>query len=212
MYLPASLSRRSSRSERGRISSSISRHSTSSGQPLTTVQDVQAQINTRIPGPTPFGSAGWYVDPKFKNAYSHQWNVEIQQQFTDSLVASIAYVGSRTKRLDSNGLYNTSPTPGPGTPAEVRARRPYPYQTTMNYSLSRGQAWYDSLQMKVNRRFRQGLQFLVSYTWSKSIDEGASGWFAAENGASQGNAALQNFYDPRSSRGPSGYDVPHFFP
>ena len=112
-------------------------------------------------------------------------------------MASIAYVGSRTKRLDSNGLYNTAPQPGPGTPAEVRARRPYPYQTTMNYSLSRGQAWYDSLQMKINRRFRAGLQFLLSYTLSKSIDEGASGWFAAENGASQGNASLQNFYDPR---------------
>jgi len=181
------------------------------GDALTTVQGVQPQINTRIPGPTPFGSAGWYADPRFKNAYSHQWNVEIQQQFTDTLVASVAYVGSRTRRLDSNGLYNTAPTPGPGTTAEVRARRPWPHQTTMNYSLSRGVAQYDSFQMKVNRRFQNGLQFLASYTWSKSIDEGASGWFAAENGASQGNAALQNFYDPRSSRGPSGYDVPHFF-
>ena len=181
------------------------------GQELTTVQRVQGQINTRIPGPTPFGSAGWYVDPHFKNAYSHQWNVEIQQQFTDTLVASVAYVGSRTRRLDSNGLYNTAPQPGPGTPAEVRARRPFPYQTTMNYSLSRGHAWYDSFQMKINRRFRSGLQFLASYTWSKSLDDGASGWFAAENGASQGNASLQNFYDPRSSRGLSGYDVPHFF-
>jgi hypothetical protein len=28
--------------------------------------------------------------------------------------------------------------------------------------------------------------------------------------ASQGNAALQNFYDPKSSKGPAGYDVPHF--
>jgi len=131
------------------------------GQPVTTVQGVQSQLNDRIPGPTPFGSAGWYADPHFKNAYSHQWNVEIQQQFTETLVASVAYVGSRTRRLDSNGLYNTAPVPGPGTPAEVRARRPFPYQTTMNYSLSRGQAWYDSFQMKVNRRFQSGFQFLA---------------------------------------------------
>jgi len=180
------------------------------GQPLTTVQDIQGQTNSPLPGPTPFGSAGWYIDPHFKNAYSHQWNVEVQQQLTDSLILSVAYVGSRTHRLDHNGLANTATTPGPGTTEEVRLRRPFPYQTTMNYSLSIGQAWYDSFQFKADRRFSSGLQFLVSYTWSKSLDLGASGWFAAENGASQGNAALQDYYNPKGSKGVSGYDVPHF--
>jgi hypothetical protein len=180
------------------------------GQGLTTLQAIQTQTQTPLPGPTPFGSAGWYVDPHFKNAYSHQWNVEIQQQFTDNLVVSVAYVGSRTRRLDSNGLANTAVQPGAGTTEEVRLRRPFPYQTTMNYSLSRGHAWYDSFQFKANRRFANGLQFLAAYTWSKALDDGASGWFAAENGAGQGNASLQNFYDPKSSKGVSGYDVPHF--
>jgi len=180
------------------------------GQTLTNLQQIQGQPNSPLPGPTPFGSVGWYIDPRFKNAYSHQWNVEIQQQFTDNLVMSVAYVGSRTHRLDHNGLANTATQPGPGTTEEVRQRRPFPYMTTMNYSLSIGQAWYDSFQFKANRRFTDGLQFLVSYTWSKSLDLGSSGWFAAENGASQGNAALQNYYDPKGSKGVSGYDVPHF--
>ncbi|MCI0626751.1 MAG: TonB-dependent receptor [Acidobacteria bacterium] len=180
------------------------------GQTLTNLQQIQGQTNSPLPGPTPFGNVGWYIDPRFKNAYSHQWNVEIQQQFTDNLVMSVAYVGSRTHRLDHNGLANTATQPGPGTPEQVRLRRPFPYQTTMNYSLSTGQAWYDSFQFKANRRFTGGLQFLVSYTWSKSLDLGSSGWFAAENGASQGNSALQNYYDPKGSKGVSGYDVPHF--
>ena len=180
------------------------------GQSLTTVQAIQGQTGSPLPGPTPFGSAGWYIDPHFKNAYSHQWNAEVQQQFTDNLILSVAYVGSRTRRLDSNGLANTALQPGAGTTEEVRLRRPFPYQTTMNYSLSRGRAWYDSLQFKADRRFASGLHFLLSYTWSKSLDDGASGWFAAENGASQGNASLQNYYDPQGSKGLSGYDVPHF--
>ena len=77
--------------------------------------------STPLPGPTPFGSAGWYANPNLENAYAHQWNVEIQHQLTQDLSLSTAYVGSRTYRLDHNGAANTALTPGPGTPDEVRA-------------------------------------------------------------------------------------------
>ena len=176
----------------------------------TTLQEVHAAIDSPLPDPSPFGNAGWFIDPHFKNAYAHQWNVEIQQQFSENLVLSAAYVGGRTRRIDVNGAANNAVTPGPGTPAEVNARRRFPYQTTMFYSLSRGKATYDSLQLKLNRRFRAGLHALISYTWSKSIDLGQSGWFTAEEGSGTGSASLQDFYNPESSRSVSSYDVPHF--
>lgn len=178
------------------------------GDPLTNVLEANRLGGAPLPDPSPFGSAGWYANPKSKPAYSHQWNVEIQQQMTDNLTLSAAYVGSRTRRLEHNGTANTATTSGAGSPEEVRARRPFPYQTTMFYGNFDGQAWYDSLQLKLNRRFRNGIQALISYTWSKTLDT-QSGWFGAENGIG-GSSAVQNYYDILASKGPAGYNIPHF--
>lgn len=176
--------------------------------PLTTVAQANQIGGVPLPGPTPFGSAGWYANPNLKNAYAHQWNVEIQQQLTQDLALSTAYVGSRTFRLDHNGAANTALTPGPGTPAEVQARKPFPWQSTMFYSNYDNRAWYDSLQVKLNKRFSQGFQGLVSYTWSKALDY-QSGWYGSENGIG-GSAAIQDYYNPEGSKGPAGYNIPHF--
>ncbi len=178
------------------------------GEALTSVARANQLGGAPLPDPSPFGSAGWYANPRTKPAYSHQWNVEIQEQLRNNLTFSIAYVGSRTKRLEHNGSANTALSAGPGSPEEVRQRRPFPYQTTMFYGNFHGQGWYDSLQMKLNRRFTDGFQALISYTWSKSLDT-QSGWFGAENGIG-GSSAVQNYYDPLGSKGPSGYNVPHF--
>ena len=39
---------------------------------------------------------GFYNDPDRKNAYSHQYHVELQRQITNNLMVGAAYVGSRT--------------------------------------------------------------------------------------------------------------------
>jgi outer membrane receptor protein involved in Fe transport len=178
------------------------------GERLTSVGEANKLGGVPLPDPTPFGSAGWYADPEFDNAYSHQWNVEIQQQMASDLTLSVAYVGSRTFRLDHNGAANTALTPGPGSPAEVRARKPYPWQSSIFMSIYDNKAWYDSLQVKLNKRFSRGFQALLSYTWSKALDY-QSGWFGAENGIG-GDAAVQDYYHPEASKGPAGYNIPHF--
>ena len=57
----------------------------------------------------------------------------------------------------------------------MNARRPFPFQSTMFYSTYDGRGWYDSLQVKLNKRFSHGLQFLASYTWAKSMDDSSIG-------------------------------------
>ncbi len=178
------------------------------GDPAVYVLQANKIGGSPLPSASPFGSAGWYANPQLDNAYSHQFNVELQHQVTSDLAASIAYVGARTFRLDHNGAANTAKTPGAGTPDQVTARKPFPWQSTMFYSLYDGRSWYDSLQAKFVKRFSHGFQGLVSYTWSKS-DDYASGWYGAENGIG-GSAAIQDFYHPEASKGPAGYNVPHF--
>ena len=58
---------------------------------------------------------------------------------------------------------------------------------------------YNSFQTLVNQRFSHGLQFLASYTWSRSID----------NASSFENAV--NPIDPRKSRSLSLFDARHRF-
>ncbi len=61
----------------------------------------------------------------------------------------------------------------------------------------------DALQVKLEKRYAQGLYLLNSFTWSKAIDN-ASGALEMANGDQQSI----NVFDSRSSKGLSGYDQP----
>jgi len=182
------------------------------GQPLTTVEQTFSTVGTRLPDPSPWNQTSWFMDPHHQDARSQQWNVEIQRQMGANLAASVGYVGSKNDRLDLTGLFNTAQTPGPGTPAQVNARRPFPwYNVTPFFGTSHGTGNYNALQVKLDRKFASSFQYLVSYTWSKSIDTGSSGWFDVENGPGGGAfSGFQNYYDPNGSRSVSSYDIPHF--
>jgi hypothetical protein len=149
-------------------------------------------------------------DPNIKIARSHQWNLGIQREMTNNLMLSVAYVGSKSDRLNVTGLFNVSPTAGPGTAAEVNARRPFPWAAVTFMGLSIGSANYHGLQFSAEKRYSRGLQFLASYTWSKAMDNGGSGYFGVENGPG-GYAAVQNIYDLNGNWGVSAYDIPHYF-
>jgi hypothetical protein len=140
-------------------------------------------------------------DPNWENAYSIQWNFGVQHQITDSLLMTANYVGSGTHRTTVGGRYNVARTPGPGN---WRDRAPFPYMgIPSSWDRSWGNANYNALQTSLERRWAAGLAFTVSYTWSKAIDPGSSGFFGVE-----GNS-IQNPYDMRTDRSVSSYDIPH---
>ena len=174
---------------------------------------VQAQANTVIslPAASPWTIANFPTDPKFKDAYSQQWHVELQRQINPDLLVQVAYAGSRNGRLDYKGKPNTASQAFPaGTPAAtVDALRPMPWvSANVNYEQSTGYSRYNALGASVHRRATKDLFFLLSYTWSKSIDV-SSGYFGVENGPG-GGAVVQNYFDQKSNEGVSGYDITHF--
>jgi hypothetical protein len=157
-------------------------------------------------------SGGFADDPNYKDGYSNQWNVEVQRELGANTMISVAYVGSRNGRMAYTGYANAAPTPSPnGTPlATIDAMRPVPWMVAnVHYTEAIGTSRYNALQTKLDRRLAHGLQTLVSYTWSKSVDN-TSGYFGVEDGAGS-RSSVQNFFDPASNEGPSGYDIPHFF-
>jgi hypothetical protein len=178
------------------------------GQPLSPIDENLATVGIALPAASPWGQSNWYFDPHHRDGRSQQWNVEIEREMTKNMAASIGYVGSKSDRLDTTGLWDTAQTPGPGTTDQVQARKPFPWwQQTPFYGTDRGFSHYNSLQAKLNRHYTNGLQYLVSYTWSKTTDAGGSGWFGVENGPG-GSSVLQNYYDINGSRGLSGLDIP----
>lgn len=178
------------------------------GEPVRFVDDLRNKLGSPLPGPQPWGDTCWCVDPNSKNPVGHQWNVELQKQISQNMIMSAGYVGSVSRRLQLTGLGNTA-QPGPGTPEEVQARKPQPHMPTVFWGDDRGRANYHGLEFKAERRFADGLSFLASYTWSRALDNGASGFFTAENGPG-GSSYVQDFYNLSRNEGVSGYNIPHF--
>ncbi|HUE83859.1 MAG TPA: TonB-dependent receptor [Pyrinomonadaceae bacterium] len=185
------------------------------GDPIESFETLANNLPFALPRAAPWNSSGWYNDPDRKDGYSHQWHAEIQRQMTSSLMMSVAYVGSKSGRLEYAGVAQAAVRPGIEagtgrrlTPAEVNQLRPWPHITgNFRYEDDIGYSNYHSLQYKMQRRLSQGVSTLLSYTWSKCIDT-SSGWFNAENGIG-GNATVQNYHDIDSNRGVCGYDIPH---
>jgi hypothetical protein len=150
-------------------------------------------------------------DPRYKDGYSMQWHFELQRELSPSTAITAAYVGSKNGRLPYSGLGNAASQAFPnGTPAAtIDAARPIPWLgANINYTRAIGWSHYNALETKLQRRFTNGLQSLISYTFGKSTDVG-SGYFNVENGPG-GGSSIQNYYDPNTARGVSSYDITHF--
>jgi hypothetical protein len=181
------------------------------GVPLIPITGVLGQLSAAPPiNPWTSLQSTFFDDPNYKDGWSEQWNLAVERQLTPSTLLSVAYVGSRNGHLAYTGNANAAPTPSTTNSAAVDALRAIPWMTPgLHYTQSIGYGTYNALQVKFQRNFSRGLMTLVSYTWSKSLDN-SSGYFGVENGAGQNGSSVQNYFDPRSNYSVSGYDIPHF--
>ncbi|MGC1463012.1 MAG: carboxypeptidase regulatory-like domain-containing protein [Terracidiphilus sp.] len=190
----------------GAVGGSISINAT--GAPLSTIQSTLTTVAKILPAPDPWGLGSWYTDPHIQDPRSMQYNLTVEREIGSKTALSVGYVGSKDDRLAITGQWNTAMTPGLGTISQVRARTPFPwYNTSAFYSTSNGTSNYNGLQVKLDRKFSNGLQYLASYTWSKAIGMGGSGLFDVENGPG-GFSIWQNYYDLKASRGVLAFSIP----
>jgi hypothetical protein len=177
------------------------------GTPYTSAQNPFADNASNLPSATPFGSSNvnYMVDPLWKNPYSEQYNLGIEQQFGDKTILSLNYVGSASHHMDVGGYYNT------GTPCSTcvsfanrgtNTGQPFTYTVPNKWDRSTGSASYNALQASFARRFNTGLGYTIAYTWSKTLDEGGDGFFGVEGGVPE------DPYNPKGSRGPAGFSIP----
>jgi outer membrane receptor protein involved in Fe transport len=159
------------------------------------------------------------INPNFDNMYSQDWNLTVERQLSSTMGLSLAYVGVKATHLQltqninqplvTNGLYGstrpfpTLPASSTVLPAQCTAPHPACSLGNINQVNSGGNSNYNALWVTFNKHFSHGLEFLSSYTFSKSLDY---------NSLSTGESyVLQNAYNPRGDYGPSEFDVRHRF-
>jgi len=157
-----------------------------------------AELNAA--NPVVFGHA-------FSNETPHMdtWQVSYERQITNTLMAEVAYVGSKGSNLIWVGNINEV-QPGPGSQASRRLIQPLSNVTQILYFDPSNSSSYNSLQAKLVKHFSHGLQFLTSYTFGKSLDYAGA---PASGGGAVGGPQSVTLFD--ESRGPSGFDVKHRF-
>jgi len=144
-------------------------------------------FSVTLPTAVPFN--GIYPNRhNFVTPYVQQWNFGLQWEAVKNLMFDIGYVGSAGRKLTrvvalnqggcSNalyGMYYASVYPQCATPYYgAMSSLAAPILSTFDVQTD-GKSIYHSLQASATKRFSHGLQFLVSYTWSHSIDDYSGG-------------------------------------
>ena len=142
-----------------------------------------------------------YVSPDRVNAYNAQWSASVQRQVSESTVFEVAYVGSQASHLDNSRNLNDAP---PGS-IPLQANRAYPRWGTIRYLASDGKSYYQSMQVRGERRFSRGFSFLASYTWGHNVDQA----YGTNESLPFTPGGVQNQNGFRCERANSGFDYRH---
>jgi hypothetical protein len=127
------------------------------------------------------------IDPGFKNGYSQNWQLVVQQNLQSSMVMTVTYAGVKGTGLPQTFVPNTYPTGAVGVPVGL--------PTGFKYETSGGNSSYEAGTVQLQRRLRNGLGGNVAYSYSKLMDDGMLG------GRGQGASVLaQNWLDLKAER------------
>lgn len=158
-------------------------------------------------------------DPNVQPAIDDQWNLAVQHQFWGNTTFQIGYVGQRAVHLMVPFSYtqrvllpnSSCGTPPCTDPSPFFSQNPTFYNTIATQTggtQSNGTMSYNSLQAVVQKQMSKGLQYQVSYTYSKCMSDN-TGYYGAWNNALSASAYWQNIYDPKSEWAPCYYDATH---
>ncbi len=158
-------------------------------------------------------------DPNVQPAIDDQWNLAIQHQFWGDTTFQIGYVGQRATHLMVPFSYtqrellpnSACATPPCTAPSPFFAQNPTFYNTLSTVTggtQSNGTMSYNSLQAVLQKTMSHGLQYQVSYTFSKCMSD-STGYYGAWNNALSASAYWQNIYDAKSEWAPCYYDATH---
>jgi hypothetical protein len=139
-------------------------------------------------------------EKNFRDGLVQQWSFGIQHELVHNLLLDVGYVGTK-----GSDLYRTfdpnQAVLGAGT---VASRRPFPAFGPITTVGSNAKSIYHGLEVRLEKRFSNGLSFLSSYTYSKTIDDSS-----AEFSNNSDSNFPQNSNNLAGERGLSNFDARH---
>ena len=168
-----------------------------------------------IPGDKPSGNVRiWSRD--IRPQFTQQWNFSLEFQLTPTAAVTAGYVAHKATHLINPRDFNQAlPGTGPvSTWLPTQQRRPlYTYQpliTAVGGTESSATSDYNSLQVNGRKRYSRGLEFLLSYTLSKSITDNA-GYYLSPGFVAAMSSWWLNSYNRKAERGLAFFDARHNF-
>jgi len=151
------------------------------GVPLPLVSATPYLPTISLEPPYPDGIFAY--DPNLKRPRSYQWNLAIERSFAGRQAISATYVGQAGRDLLREEAFY-----------QPNANFQGEFLLTQNDARSN----YNAMQLQYRRPFSKGLQSLLSYTWSHSLDNSSNDVVAGLS-----DTVISAAYD----YGSSGFDV-----
>jgi hypothetical protein len=157
--------------------------------------------------------------PNFRPAMVQQFSLNTQVEVHQGWLLEVGYVGARGTHLQRFRSLNQALDASPSHPingatsntlANIGLRVPIPgiRPDSLRETESEGTSWYNGLEVSLTKRLGHGLQFLGSYTFSKTLDTDG----ADINSTSANNAlTLGDQNSPRQRWGRASFDRTHRF-
>jgi hypothetical protein len=144
------------------------------GQPALFQSGIPAPIAGAVPsnGMLPGSNTQVYnaVLLNFKNPYVESWNFAVQQALPFNFTLEAAYVANHGVDIGSQTNLNAAVLIGLGTLGQPE----YPRTASTNQVFQGFSSNYNSLQVKLDRRFSGGFLMTTAFTWGKALNYNSS--------------------------------------
>ena len=149
-----------------------------------------------------------YIPKDTKTGYVQSYHLSVQQQLPGGVVMDVAYVGNKGTHLQILADYNQASPCAAALASQcpsstLQSRRPVSKFATIEIAYGEGTSNYNAFQMKVEKRYGNGLYLLNSFTYGRAFDI-SGGHLETSNG----DNSRVNFANPGGDYGRSNYDQP----
>ncbi|MDQ2944411.1 MAG: TonB-dependent receptor [Acidobacteriota bacterium] len=152
-------------------------------------------------------------DPNVRPSEVQQWNLTLEHQFPGNNVLSVGYIGQHgTHLIAATPFFQKRLVNGQVFPSPYLAGNPTLVSqiTQVSGTQSSANQKYNALQASLHKRFSAGIEYQVSYTWSRGMSD-SIGYYSDSGQAGPQSAYMQNLYDRRAEWAPTYFDAKHNF-
>jgi hypothetical protein len=141
----------------------------------------------------------------YQTPYSMAGNLTLQYQLTPSMSIQAGYVTTMARHLETFPGSNNVTTIQPTT-VDAQSLVAFPdFGRGSSYAATQGNSTYHSLQVKAEKQYSGGLNFLATYTWAKTLTDAGD----LLNGGSRANYRAPSIpgFGIQADRGLASFDI-----